>query len=109
MEKQIENVTAALKSNIYFDGKVISRTFYKENGDRFTLGVITPGTYKFDVGDKEIVNLISGTAEICLPGDDDFHTISEGEIFVVPSQSDYEIRTFGVVEYLCNYRSGTNS
>lgn len=103
MDKQIKNVIAELKSNIYFDGKVISRTFYKECGDRFTLGVITPGTYKFNVGDKEIVQLISGSAEICLPEDEEFHKVSGGEKFVVSSDSEYDIRTCGVVEYLCDY------
>lgn len=103
VDKEIKNVKAVLKSNVYFGGKVISRTFYKENGDRFTLGVITPGTYKFDVGDKEIVRLISGTAEICLPGDANFHQVSEGETFIVPSETDYDIRTYDVVEYLCDY------
>ncbi len=103
MDKQIKNVDVTLSSNVYFDGKVISRTFYKENGDRFTLGVITPGTYKFDVGDKEIVRLITGTAEVSLPGDNEFHQVSAGETFVVPPESDYDIRTYGVVEYLCDY------
>lgn len=101
--ENIEDVEVCLKGNVYFGGRVTSRTFYKKTGERFTLGIITPGEYTFDVGDKEIVKMLNGTAEICLPGESVFHEVKEGETFVIPANSDYQIRTYGIVEYLCDY------
>ncbi len=103
MEDKLKNVEVSLKGNVYFDGRVTSRTFYKEAGERFTLGIITPGSYTFDVGDKEIVTLLQGIAQICLPGESEFHEVREGETFIIPADCNYQIRTYGIVEYMCDY------
>lgn len=103
MEKTLKNTEVTLKGNIYFDGRVTSRTFYRESGERFTLGIITPGSYTFSVGDQEVVKMLQGTAQICLPGESEFHEVAEEESFIVPANSEYQIRTYGIVEYMCDY------
>ena len=103
VEEQMKNVTVMTKTNIYWDGKVTSRTGYRNDGSKFTLGIITAGTYTFDVGDKEIVSLISGEAEIILPGQTQWQKVKTPEVFEVPADSQYKIRTCGVTEYLCDY------
>lgn len=103
MERTLKNVEVVLDGNVYFDGKVTSRTFYRASGERFTLGIITPGSYTFQVGEKEIVKLLRGTVQICLPGECGFQEVAEGETFTVPSDSEYQIRTYEIVEYLCDY------
>ena len=40
---QFTNVTADKKANIYFDGKVTSRTLRFEDGSIKTLGIMLPG------------------------------------------------------------------
>lgn len=67
ISKELLDIKVMTKANIYWDGKVISRTYHRKDGSKFTLGVITAGTYIFDVGDKEVVSLIAGEAEIILP------------------------------------------
>ncbi len=39
---QFENVTIVKAANLYFDGKVTSRTILFPNGERKTLGILNP-------------------------------------------------------------------
>lgn len=103
VEKKLANVTVESKANVYFDGKVSSRTCYREDGSRFTLGVITAGSYTFGVGDREVVQLISGAVEVFRPGDTEWKAFAAPETFEIIANCDYQIRTYGVAEYLCDY------
>lgn len=55
--KELLDIKVTTKANIYWNGKVVSRTCYRKDGSKFTLGIITTGTYTFDVGDKEVVSV----------------------------------------------------
>lgn len=103
VESLLTGINAETKANVYWEGKVTSRTCYRQDGSRFTLGIITAGSYTFDVGDKEVVQLISGAVEIILPGETEWHAVAAPDTFTVPANSAYQIRTSGVAEYLCDY------
>ncbi|MEL7635292.1 MULTISPECIES: pyrimidine/purine nucleoside phosphorylase [Sporomusa] len=103
IEKTLNNLSIASRANVYFDGRVSSRSCYKENGTRFSLGVIIPGTYTFSVEDREIVQLIAGAAEILLPTEKEWKKVNAPDSFEVIANSNYTIRCYEVVEYLCNY------
>ena len=99
----LNNIDVSIKANVYWNGKVTSRTFYRQDGSRFTLGIITAGSYTFDVEDREVVRLIVGEAEVRLPAETEWKWIKAGETFEVIRNSQYDIRTNGVVEYVCDY------
>lgn len=99
----LKNVHVLTKANIYWDGKVTSRTGYRDDGSQFTLGIITAGSYAFDVGGREVVRLMAGTAEILLPGEAAWRLAAAPDFFEVMANSTYQIRTDGIVEYLCDY------
>ena len=101
--EKLKNVEVNTKANVYWEGKVTSRTFFREDGSRFTLGIITAGSYTFDVGDREVVQLIAGEAEILLPNEQEWRKVGTPGTFEVIANSKYQIRTTGVVEYLCDY------
>lgn len=101
--EKMKNVEVTTKANVYWEGKVTSRTFFRENGSKFTLGIITAGSYTFDVGDREVVQLIAGDAEILLPTEDAWRKVAAPEAFEIIANCKYQIRTTGVAEYLCNY------
>ncbi|WP_378954570.1 pyrimidine/purine nucleoside phosphorylase [Pelosinus sp. sgz500959] len=42
---QFENVTVIKKANVYFDGKVTSRTVVFADGSKKTLGIMLPGDF----------------------------------------------------------------
>ena len=55
---EFKNVTAVKKANIYFDGKVTSRTVILKDSERKTLGIMLPGDYEFGTGDKEVMEVL---------------------------------------------------
>jgi uncharacterized protein YaiE (UPF0345 family) len=61
---EFKNVTIIKKANIYFDGKVTSRTVLFENGEKKTLGIMLPGEYEFGTSAKEIMEIIQGNLEV---------------------------------------------
>ena len=103
VEKKIGNLTIETKGNIYFGGRVTSRSFYREDGTRFTIGIITPGTYTFDVGDREVIQLIAGAAEILLPAEKEWRRVEAPDTYEVIANNSFRSRCFDVVEYLCDY------
>ena len=76
-----ENCKIITKANIYFDGKVQSRTIYLPDGERKTLGVILPGEYEFATGDKEIMDIVSGRAQVLMPGKEEWESFEPGVSF----------------------------
>ena len=103
VEKTLKNVEVTTKANVYWEGKVTSRTFWRNDGSKFTLGIITAGSYTFDVGDREVVQLISGSVDILLPTEKAWRTVETPGVFEIIANSKYQIRTTGVSEYLCDY------
>ncbi|MDH5711335.1 MAG: pyrimidine/purine nucleoside phosphorylase [Gammaproteobacteria bacterium] len=91
-----------LKVNEYFDGKVKSIGF---NTDTLpaTVGVMVPGDYVFNTGDKEKMTVVSGALSIKLPGEDDFTTYNAGESFDVAANCAFDVKVEAETAYLCLY------
>ena len=102
MEK-FENVTVAKAANVYFDGKVTSRTVFIENGEKCTLGIMLPGEYEFGTDKKELMEIMSGELSVLLPQESEWRTISGGESFEVPASSKFQLKVQSVTDYCCSY------
>lgn len=100
---EFTNVTIVKEANIYFDGKVTSRSIIFPDGSRKTLGVMMPGEYEFDTADKEIMEILSGKLDLQLPRETGWRTIQGGEIFEVPANSKFELKVEQVTDYCCSY------
>jgi Uncharacterized protein conserved in bacteria len=98
-----ENVTAVKKANIYFDGKVTSRTIMFADGTKKTLGIMLPGEYEFGTGLKEVMEVLAGKMDILLPGSSDWETFTEGMSFTVPANSSFKLNIREVSDYCCSY------
>ena len=101
--QEFRNVTAVKKANVYFDGKVTSRTVLFADGERKTLGIMLPGEYEFSTGDKEIMEILGGSMDVKLPGETAFKTYREGDTFEVPSKSSFKLVVREVADYCCSY------
>lgn len=97
------NVTAIKRANLYFDGKVSSRTIILENGEKKTLGIMMPGTYKFSTVEKELMEITAGSLDAKLPGEDNFVSLKEGDSFSIHSNSEFTVVVKEVVDYCCSY------
>lgn len=96
------NVTIAKAANIYFDGKVTSRTVYFSDGTKKTLGIMLPGDYEFNTDAKELMEIQSGELEIQLPGEQ-WRDVSAGQSFEVPGNSSFKLKIKTVTDYCCSY------
>jgi uncharacterized protein YaiE (UPF0345 family) len=97
------NVTVVKAANIYFDGKVTSRTVHFPDGTHRTLGIMMPGDYSFNTDAKEIMEVIAGSMDIKLAGSDEWNTYSAGSSFEVPANSGFGLKVTEVTDYCCSY------
>lgn len=99
---QFKNVTVTKAANVYFNGKVTSRTIVLQDGSRKTLGIMLPGEYEFNTKDKEIMEIMSGELEVLLPGGG-WRQVTGGESFEVPSDSIFQLKVKTITDYCCSF------
>jgi purine/pyrimidine-nucleoside phosphorylase len=100
---EFKNVTVIKKANVYFNGKVTSRTVLFPDGTKKTLGIMLPGEYEFGTADKEIMEILEGDLDILLPGSASWQKIKGGKSFEVPANSKFKLKVIGITDYCCSY------
>ena len=100
---QFDNVTVVKKANLYFDGKVTSRTVLFADGSKKTLGIMLPGEYEFGTADQELMEILAGKLEVLLPGETGWRTFVAGDSFEVPANSKFQLKVLEVADYCCSY------
>ncbi len=100
---EFTNVTVIKKANVYFDGKVVSRTVVFADGSKKTLGIMQPGEYEFGTGDKELMEIISGELDVALPGTASARPVKAGESFEVPANSKFRMVVKSLTDYCCTF------
>jgi uncharacterized protein YaiE (UPF0345 family) len=100
---QFENVTAIKKANLYFDGKVSSRTILFADGTKKTLGIMMPGEYEFGTDKAEIMEIMAGELDVLLPGKSEFETFVAPVSFDVPANSKFSLKVKTLTDYCCSY------
>jgi purine/pyrimidine-nucleoside phosphorylase len=96
------NATITKKANIYFDGKVTSRTIQFQDGTQKTLGVMLPGEYEFSTSQKEEMEIQAGKLEYKLKGQD-WELIQNQGVFYVPANESFLLKVHSIVDYCCSY------
>lgn len=102
---EFKNVTVVREANVYFDGKVTSRTVLFPDGTKKTLGIMLPGEYEFGTGSEELMEILTGDLEVLLPGKTAWKRIKGGESFRVSAQSRFGLKVKGITDYCCSYIS----
>jgi len=98
------NASIIKKANIYFEGKVTSRTVFEADGSRKTLGIMMPGDYTFATEDAEHMEIIAGHVEVEIKGEEgNVETIKGGEYFEVPANASFDIKVLEPTDYCCTY------
>lgn len=100
---KLDNISMIKEANVYFEGKVTSRTIFLSNGEKQTLGIMMPGEYTFDTQEAEIMDMMSGELEIRLPGESEFKKLNTPEAFNVPANSKFDLKIKTVTDYCCSY------
>ncbi len=100
---EFNNVTVVKKANVYFDGKVTSRTIKFADNSIKTLGVMLPGDYEFNTEARELMEVLDGDLDILIKGDDTWQTIAGGQSFEVPANSSFKLKIRTVMDYCCSF------
>ncbi|MDR3592597.1 MAG: pyrimidine/purine nucleoside phosphorylase [Negativicutes bacterium] len=100
---EFTNVTVIKAANIYFDGRVTSRTVKFPDGSKKTLGIMLPGDYEFGTAAAETMEILAGELSVLLPGSSDWQTFTAGHSFAVPADSRFKLKVSSVVDYCCSY------
>ena len=103
MGNPFTSVSVKIPANIYFDGKVTSRTVEFADGSSKTLGIMLPGEYLFNTGKPELMQITSGKLEYRLKGSSEWVAVQGGQEFNVPGESSFYIKIFEVTDYICSF------
>ena len=101
--EQFDNVAVIKKANVYFNGKVTSRTVVFGDGSKKTLGIMLPGTYEFGTDAAELMEILGGTLTVLLPGQTEWKAYTGGDSFHVPANSRFKLQVQTVADYCCSY------
>jgi len=101
---EFQNVTVAKNANVYFDGKVTSRTLTFQDGSKKTLGIMMPGVYQFGTSEHEIMEILSGELELLLSEESEWKNIKGGESFEVEANKKFDVKIKTITDYCCSYR-----
>ena len=100
---EFTNVKLVAKANIYDGGKVSSRTFFTEQGERKTLGFMLAGEYEFSTAAAEEMLVLQGEIQALLPGETEFKSYTEGKSFNIPANSSFKVIIPEFADYCCSY------
>jgi hypothetical protein len=100
---EFKNVTVVKKANVYFDGKVSSRTIIAADGATRTLGIMLPGDYEFNTDARELMEIMTGELEVLLPGAAGWQEVKGGESFEVPAHAKFALKIKTVTDYCCSF------
>ncbi|PTQ82980.1 hypothetical protein C8U37_11557 [Trichococcus patagoniensis] len=101
---EFKNVSVVKEANVYFDGKVTSRTVVFESGEKKTLGFMLEGDYKFNTDAEETMEILGGDMSVQLPGESEYTLYKKGESYVVPANASFEMTVDKYVDYCCSYK-----
>ncbi len=100
---EFNKVTVVREANVYFGGKVVSRTVKFADGTRKTLGFMQAGEYAFDTGVAEVMEIIGGELDVLLPGSTHWKKVKAGESFNVPANAKFDLVVKTFADYCCSY------
>lgn len=99
---KFENITIKKEANIYYDGKVTSRSVEFADGEVKSLGIMLPGEYTFGTNEAEIMEMMSGELEVKLPNEE-WKTLNTPESFNVGANASFDVKVKTVTDYCCSY------
>lgn len=99
---EFSNVKIEKKANIYFNGKVTSRTIIFADGTKKTLGIMLPGEYEFSTATAEEMEIIAGSMDVQLPGES-WKYFGAGDCFSVPANAKFCLKVKEITDYCCSY------
>jgi uncharacterized protein YaiE (UPF0345 family) len=96
-----------IEHNAYFDGDVqsVSSVNTAAAGGKYSVGIISIGTYHFGTASSERMTVINGILSAKFDGEDDSCWVDypAGTSFVVPANSGFDVKATVDTAYHCEY------
>jgi len=100
---EFNNITVIKKANIYFCGKVTSRSVIFPDGSKKTLGVMLPGEYEFTTDNRKIMEIMDGELDMPLTGAHSWQAFKGDDSFEVPAKSKFSLKVKTLTDYCCSF------
>lgn len=100
---EFKNVSVVKKANVYFNGKVVSRTIRLADGSVKTLGFMQTGDYEFNTDAPELMEILSGRCLVQLSTASGSIEVQAGQSFNVPGKSKFKIKVLVPTDYCCSF------
>lgn len=78
LPERFDDVSVICKANTFFEGKVISHTVLFKDGSKKTIGVIQPGSYKFNTDAPEKMEITVGSCLVQRAGIRQWNKLQSG-------------------------------
>jgi uncharacterized protein YaiE (UPF0345 family) len=91
-----------IQHNKYFDEKVQSLAS-ERHGAKFSIGIISAGTYHFGTAAAERMTVVSGMLTAKLDGSDEWVNYPAGTNFEIPANSGFDVKASTDTAYQCEY------
>mmetsp|Transcript_16241 Transcript_16241/g.28743 ORF Transcript_16241/g.28743 Transcript_16241/m.28743 type:complete len:95 (-) Transcript_16241:77-361(-) len=91
-----------INHSAYFDSKVQSLAS-ERHGAKFSIGIISAGTYHFGTAAAERMTVISGMLTVKLDGSDEWISYPAGTNYEVAANSGFDARADHDTAYQCEY------
>ena len=101
--ERFDGVSVSKKANVYFDGRCVSHTVHFPDGSRKSVGVILPGSLRFETAAPEIMELLEGRCRVEIADSGKVTEYRGGQRFEVPGQSSFRIETLETLHYVCHF------
>ncbi|QDU87776.1 hypothetical protein Pla175_11420 [Pirellulimonas nuda] len=101
--EKLTSVAIKVAANVYFDGAVVSRSVELPDGAKKTLGFMQRGQYEFNTRQAELMDIVSGSVEVMIPGADGPIRAVGGESFHVPADVEFAITVNEPTDYVCSF------
>ena|SRR2546423_14711579 len=100
-EPTVSRATPRIRHNVYFEGAVQSLGF-SADGEYATVGVISPGRYRFMTEHPERTTITSGVLKVRLRGEN-WRSLRIGQAFAVAAGVAFDLQAEMDVAYLCEF------
>ena len=101
--ESFDNINIEKKANVYYDGKVTSRSIEFKDGTKKSLGIMQIGEYRFTTASAEIMEIMSGSIEVKIANEKEFVKLNAPCEFEVPADSYFDIKVKSLTDYICSY------
>jgi purine/pyrimidine-nucleoside phosphorylase len=97
-----KGVEVKKQANVFHNGRVTSRTVITVSGQRKTLGIMLPGTYRFTPDVPERIDVTQGKCKVRIAGGAPSE-YAAGASFEVPPKKEFEIEVLELLDYVCHF------